>query len=161
MDFDPCEHQKTQIIIKAGAIIRQLKGLPVENNITLLDIETRVLLGIPPGQLNSKMSDHLPSPAEMRTAIGTFIIPNRPCPKCGKTTFLNSICQSCEDAKDESGNVVYKSGYTCNKQTGGCGFVDEKSGEWITQRLSKMGIEVPTGTKESLGIMTKTDEGLK
>ena len=117
------------------------------------------LLGMPPTKISSLQADHLPRPNEMKDAAGNYTIPNKPCPKCGKLAFLGSICQSCKDALDDKGNVVYKSGYLCLDPK--CGFVDEKTGEWISQRLSKMGVEVKTGTKESLGIKTKTDEGLK
>jgi hypothetical protein len=161
MQPDICQHQITQVVLKAGAIIRSLRGLPPENNVTLLYGEIAPLLGISVVPMNSKNMDHLPSPIEMKNEKGKFIIPNKPCPRCGKTAFLGSICQSCEDAKDENGKVVYKSGYLCDARFGGCGFIDEKNGEWITQRVSKMGREIPTGTKESLGIGTATDEGVK
>jgi len=157
MAFDLNEHNRRQGVIDAAIQRRIDMGLPEEKNITILYNEMAPLLGIVPVQISSRMADHLPSPAEMKDEKGEFVVPNKPCPKCGKITFLNSICQSCKDA--EGGK--YKSGYTCDEKEGGCGFVDEKTDEWITQRLTRMGREVPTGTKESLGIMTKTDDGLK
>lgn len=163
MAFDPCPHKQTQIVLRAGTIIRQLKGLPEEKNITTLYNETAPLLGIPIVQMNSQMVDHLPSPSEMKNEKGEFSIPNKPCPKCGKITFLNSICQSCEAA--EGGR--FKSGYTCEKRDGGCGFVDEKTDEWIMQRLTRMKKEgtfkgeLPQGMKQDIGIGILTDDGVK
>ena len=157
MTFDPCPEKITQIVIKAAKLRRKELSLPEEKNITVLYGEMAPLLGIPVVQRNSNMVDHLPSPAEMKDDEGRFIVPNKPCPQCGKITFLNPICQSCDAA--EGGK--YKSGYTCDKKHGGCGLIDEKTGEWITQRLKRMGMNVPSGTKESLGIKTLTDDGLK
>lgn len=161
MVFDPCPHQITQIILKAGAVIRQLKGLSEEKNITLLYNETAPLLGMPPTQMNTGThGNHYPSIAASAASLGKdakFIIPSKPCPKCGKMTFLLPICQSCKDA--EGGK--YKSGYKCDENMGGCGFINEKTEEWWSQRLSKMGVEIPNGTKESIGVKTITDEGLK
>jgi len=157
MVFDPCPEKLTQLILKAGTVIRELKGLPEETNITILYNETAPMLGIVVVPLDSRVVNHLPRPDEMRDEDGTFIIPNKPCPKCGKLTFLSSICPGCKDA--EGGK--YKSGYTCDEKNGGCGFVDDKMGEWITQRLSRMGVEIQTGSKKSFGIKTITDEGLK
>lgn len=155
MDFDACDHRMRQVIIRAGIQRRKDLGLKEENNITVLYNEMAPLLGVQIVQLDSTIVDHLPSPSE------NINWPKIPCPKCGKNSFLGSICQSCSDAKDENGNVVYRSGYLCDEKSGGCGFVSEKTGEWITQRLLKMGWQVPTGTKESLGIKTKTDEGIQ
>lgn len=156
MDFDTCEHRIRQVVIKAGIQRRKDLGLPEENNITLLYNEMAPLLGIPIVQLNSKMADHLPSPAEMKDADGKFIVPYKSCPKCGKMTFLLPICQSCKDA--EGG---FMSGYKCDEKNGGCGFVDEKTDEAWSKRLRKMGINIPDGTKESLGVKTITDKGLE
>jgi ribosomal protein L32 len=157
MAFDSCEHRIRQIIIKAAILRRKEGNLPEDNNITTLYNEMAPLLGISVVQMNSRDANHLPSPSEMKNEKGEFIIPNKICPKCGKITFLSSICQSCEAAE----NGLYKTGYTCDERSGGCGFVDEKTGEFYSQRLSRMGKDVPTGTKESLGIKTATDDGLK
>ena len=118
MAFDPCEHQKVEIIKRAGAIIRSLRGLPEEKNITILYNETMEILGLVPIRMDSRMADHLPSPEEMRNEKGEFEVPNKPCPKCGMRSFLTSICQSCKDA--EGGK--YRSGYACDIKHGGCGF---------------------------------------
>lgn len=157
MAFDACEHKIRQIVIKAAIEMRKIKGEPEEKNITVLFNEVAPILGIMVVPLSSKDVNHLPSPAEMKNENGTFIIPNKPCPKCGKVTFLSSICQSCKDAEEGK----YKSGYKCDERNGGCGFIDEKTEEWITQRLSRMGVEIPTGRKDSLGIKTITNNGLK
>jgi len=157
MTFDPRVHQDRQTLIQVATVRRRLKGLPEEKNITVLYNEICSILELPLVEISSQDADHLPAPSEMKNEKGEFSIPNKPCPKCGKVTFLSSICQSCKDA--EGGK--YKSGYTCDEKRGGCGFVDEKTDEWITERLTRMGREVPTGTKESLGIKTITDDGLK
>jgi len=156
MKFDVCEHRIRNIAIRAAREIRKAKGLSEEGNVTVLFEWIAPILGIPIVKFNSRMADHLPSPAEIKDYRGEFIIPNKPCPQCGKTTFLGSICQSCEAA--EGGK--YKSGYTCDEKRGGCGLVDDKTDEWISQRLKRIGIKIPDGTKESLGIKTLTNDGL-
>jgi hypothetical protein len=153
MVFDPCPHQITQIILKAGAEFRRLKGLPEENNITALYNETAPILGVIPKQTSSLDISHLPSPSEMKDESGGFIVPRKNCPKCGGTMVLGPICQSCEDA--EGGK--YKSGYKCEA----CQLVDDKNEMFFSQRLVSMGIEVPEGIKQALGIKTLVDEGLK
>ena len=152
MAFDPCPHQITQLVIRVGALIRELTGLPPETSITKLYNEAAPLLGIIVVQMNSKTADHLPSPGENPNW------PSKPCPDCGKTAYLGQICQSCKDA--EGG---FKSAYLCDKRFGGCGLYFDKTVEWITQRLSNMGKSdlIQNGTKESLGIGTGTDDGVK
>ncbi len=166
MVFDPCPHQVTQIVLKAGGVIRQLKGLPEETNITILYNETAPLLGIVPTLMSSSDADHLPSPNEMRTPEGAFTIPRRDCINCGKkeTMILGPICGSCADS--EGGK--YQSMWFCGQMDRqrnlipdtGCGF-KEKFEEFFTQKLIELGVEVPNGMKETLGIKTFTNEGLK
>ena len=161
MTFDPCQHKLTQLILRAGEVIRKLKGLPEENNITTLYNETAPLLGIIVQTMSSKDADHLPSPAEMKNEIGSFVLPRKDCPKCGKENnyVIISICPSCKDS--EGGE--FKSGWKCNEKTGGCGYIGDKSEMFFTQRLKEEfpDIEIPTGSKLSLGIRTITDSGLK
>lgn len=153
MVFDPCPHQITQIILKAGAVIRQLKGLPEEKNITLLYNETAPLLGIIPTQMNTVTNgNHYPSIAESVASLG-IKLPMKPCPKCGREMPLAPICRSCKDA--EGGK--YKTGYKCVA----CDIVYEKSEKFFTQVLSEMGVSIPSGMKQAMGIKTITDEGLK
>lgn len=143
MVFDPCPHQITQIILKAGEVIRQLKGLPEEKNITILYNETAVLLGIPPTQMNTGThGDHYPSIAESTASLGKnaeFTIPTKKCPQCGQHSPLSPICQSCKDA--EGGK--YKTGYSC----AACNLVFDKSEKFFVQVLSELGIEMKSGTK--------------
>jgi hypothetical protein len=155
MAFDPCPHQITQIVLKAGAIIRQLKGLPEEKNITTLYNETAPLLGIPVRTMSSRDVNHLPSPAEMVNDKGAFTIPRKDCPNCNEknTVILVSLCPSCKDS--EGGK--YHSAWTCQK----CGVIMEKSEKFLTQVLNEMGIEIPNGSKKAFGIKTITDDGLK
>jgi len=153
MSFDPCPHRITQLVLRAGAIIRQLKGLPEEKNVTILYNETAPMLGVAIIPMNSRVTNHLPTPGEIRREDGKFVVPRKECPKCGATMVLGPICRSCKDAEEGK----YRSGYKCIT----CQFVDEKTDEFFSQRLSRMGIEVPDGMKETMGIKTLTDEGLK
>jgi hypothetical protein len=157
MVFDPCPEQKTQIVVKAGILRRRELGLPEEKNITTLYNEMAPLLGIVVASKSSRTVNHLPSPAEMKDEKGEFIIPRKDCPKCGgsMTMPLGPICPSCKDS--EGG--IYRSGYKCEVKT--CEYVDDKNEEFFTQRLSRMGVEIPTGPKQAMGIKTITDDGLK
>jgi len=155
MTFDPCPEKLTQIVLKAGALIRQLKGLPEEKNITILYNETAPLLGIPVKRMSSKEVDHLPSPAEMMNEKGGFTIPRKDCPNCSdkNTVSLVSLCPSCKDS--EGGK--YHSAWTCQK----CGVIMEKSEKFLVQVLTELGIEIPNGSKNDLEIKTLTNDGLR
>jgi hypothetical protein len=153
MAFDICQHQINQVIIRAGAAFRKIKGLPEEKNISILLNEAASLLGIPPQLMSSSESDHLPSPGEMKSELGNFIVPRKPCSKCKGEMVLGPICPSCKDA--EGGK--YKSGYKCEV----CQFIDDKSEMFFAQRLSSLGVEIPEGPKQALGIKTLTDKGLE
>ncbi len=160
MAFDACEHRVRGVVIKTGQLIRQLKGLPEERDVTILFNEAAPLLGIPAIQLSSRQDgNHLPAPHEMKNEKGSFLIPRRDCPQCGRKDGLSlvSLCPSCTDS--EGGE--YHTMWTCIDQGAGCGFKMDKSKKFITQVLSEMGVQFGTGTKESLGIKTYTDEGLK
>jgi hypothetical protein len=150
-----CQDRITHIVLKAGRLIRQLKGLPEENNITTLYNETAPLLGIPVRTMSSREVNHLPSPAEMVNDKGVFLIPRKDCPNCNEknTVILVSLCPSCKDS--EGGK--YHSAWTCQK----CGIITEKSEKFLTQVLNEMKIEIPNGRKQDFGIKTITDNGLK
>jgi hypothetical protein len=150
-----CQDRITHIVLKAGRLIRQLKGLPEENNITTLYNETAPLLGIPIQTMSSREVNHLPSPAEMVNDKGEFTIPRKDCPNCNEknTVILVSLCPSCKDS--EGGK--YHSAWTCQK----CGIITEKSEKFLTQVLNEMKIEIPNGRKQDFGIKTITDNGLK
>jgi hypothetical protein len=154
MVFDPCPHQITKIILKAGAIIRELKGLPEEKNITILYNETAPLFGIEPTQMSSRDADHLPSPAEMRDQDGKFILPKRNCPKCGGIDSMDlfPLCATCTDA--EGGK--YKSKWECSR----CDHKDISEKAFV-QWLDELGIDFRPGMKADMGIKTATDNGLK
>lgn len=158
MVFDPQVHQDRQTLIQVARIRRRLKELPEERNITVLYNEICEILGLPLAEISSKDADHLPAPHEMvMPDAKRFNNPSKICPKCGKTSFLMDICQSCKDAE----NGKYRSGYKCDEKFGGCGFIDDKTHEFFSQRLSRMGIDIPQGMKQTLGIGTITDQGLK
>ena len=153
-------------IIRAGAEIRRSKGLPPENNITVLYNETAPLFGIEPKPLLSTDADHLPSPDEMTDEEGKSIIPNKDCPECGRkeSMILGSVCAKCKDS--EGGK--YRSMWCCGKlgrdrkivPGTGCGF-KEKSEKVMVQQMDEMGIDYQNKSKKELGIKTYTDEGLK
>ena len=152
MTFDPCPHQIMQIVLKAGAIIRQLKGLSEEKNITILYNETAPLLGIAVQTMSSKDVDHLPSPEESARA-GQYVGPTKSCNQCSGKMLLHPLCKACTDA--EGGK--YKTAWICmeNKEH------KEKSEKFFTQILNELGAEIPEGMKQTMGIKTLTDEGLK
>ena len=154
MEFDPCPHQITQVVLKAGILIRQLKGLPEEKDITKLYNETAPLLGIVPQMMSAKTANHLPSPAEMKDDKGKFIIPRKDCPNCGKEEglLLTPLCKSCKDAEDGR----YHTAWICSQ----CQH-KEKSEKFFTQWLNELGVEIPEGAKQNIGIKTLTNEGLK
>jgi len=158
MTFDPCPHQITQIVLKAGAIIRELKGFPEERNVTTLYNETAPLLGISPTQMSSSDVDHLPSPQEMKGSDGTSMIPLQKCPKCGKDSMeIFGLCPTCEDAKGENGEPgKYKTKFVCKE----CSHF-EKSEKHMVIWLQEMGVEFGNQTKKELGIKTITDGGTK
>lgn len=153
MSFDPCPHQITQIILKAGAVIRELKGLPVEKNITVLKRETAALLGVEIN-LTSGKAAHLPSPAETTDRKGKILIPKKDCFGCGKkeSMVLFSLCSTCADA--EGGK--YKSKWECLK----CG-KKEIYEMPLVKWLDVLGVEFKGGFKKELGIKTATDDGVK
>jgi len=154
MVFDPCPHQITQLVLKAGAIIRKLKGLPEEINITVLYNETAPLLGIIVAPMNSRTVDHLPSPSEMKDEKGQFVVPRKDCLSCGdkETMLLTPLCKSCEDAEGGKFKTAWICSVCQNK---------EKSEKFFTQWLNELGVEIPNGSKQAMGIKTLTNEGLK
>lgn len=152
MAFDPCEHKIRQIVIKVGKIIRSLKGLPEENNITIIYNETVPLLGLYPTQLSSKIVRNLPTVEESAREH-----PDSPlvqiCPKCGKKSyFFHSICPKCKDSEGGIYKTIFQC-FECKHQ--------EKSKESVVTWLDRLGIDFRTQTKKSLGIKTVTDDGLK
>jgi len=165
MAFDLCQHEKTQLILKAGAVIRSLKGLPEEKNVSDLYVETCLLLGIVPKKVNSRNTDHLPSPQEMKDKDGKFVVPRKDCPGCNgkEIVVLAPLCQSCADA--EGGK--YKSVWSCLQ----CGwkeklqepFMKALVNTWRERGLSEEEISerLPSGDKRVLGIKTLTDKGLE
>ncbi|RPI53399.1 MAG: hypothetical protein EHM49_04395 [Deltaproteobacteria bacterium] len=147
MSFDQCEHEKRTLIISFGKYLN-----PNEKNVTKLYTDACVALGIIPGVFTSRDADHLPSPGE--SAISH---PESPlisvCPKCGERTYvLEGICQKCKDS--EGGK--YKARKKCYK----CG-EQEKFEDHLVTVLDRLGISYGNQSKNSLGIRTLTDEGLK
>ncbi len=144
MEFDTCSHQMNQLMIKAGRIFRQLKGMPIERNITVLLNEASALLGVQPRLMDSSMMNKLPS-----------ILPRRNCQKCGgtETVSLKDLCPKCADA--EGGK--FRSAWLCSQ----CG-EKVKSEKAVSQWIEEFRIDIPEwATKKSLGIQTITDDGIK
>lgn len=162
MPFDPKIHEVKQILIKCGRALREAKGLPEENNITILYEEASLALGIPTIQTTTQDANHLSAPHEMMMPNGKFLVPRKDCSHCGKkeSMMLMALCQSCEDAE----HGKYRTMWYCGKDDlnrtfipeSGCG-TKEKSDKFYTQWLTELGVEIPTGTKEQLGIKTFTD----
>ena len=158
MAFDPCPHKITQLILKAGAIIRQLKGFPEEKNMTVLYNETAPVFGLDITQFSSKDADHLPAPHEMKKENGTPIIPLRICSQCGKEAMqMFGLCRTCKDAEGENGEIgKYKVRFECME----CHF-KEKSEKPMVIWLQEMGVDFGMMSKKNLGIKTVTNDGLK
>lgn len=152
--FNQCHHEIKNILIKCGKALREAKGLPEERNISILYEEAIKSLGIPHIETNTEQTNHLPSPAEMKNEEGKFIIPRKDCPICGEkeTMLLGPLCQSCKDA--EGGK--YKTMWQCQK----CQYKD-RSEKHFMKWMSELNVELPSGSKQSLGIKTYTDNGLK
>ena len=170
MAFDLCEHKLRQLVIRTGQIIREIKGLPEELNVTVLFNETAPLLGIPVIQLNSRQNGgHLPAPHEMKTPEGNFTIPRKDCPQCGRKDGLSLkyVCPSCDDSKGEDGiKGKYHSMYSCEEigpesKPIGCGLKTDKSEKFPAQRISEENPDWRGGMKQELGIATITDTGIK
>jgi rubredoxin len=143
------------IVIKAAEEIRKAKGLPEEKNITILLNEGAPLLGVFLRQMTSTETSKLPAPHEtVDEKTGKLVIPRRDCPQCGKKEVmtLHSLCKSCTDS--EGG--IYKTMWMCPE----CGFKD-KYDRYMAVWLEELGIDFRSGTKQSMGITTITDEGLK
>jgi len=159
MAFDPEVHQAKQILIRCGRALRECKGLPPENNITILYEEASIALGIPLLETTTADAGRIPPVHEMKTIDGTkFLVPRKDCPSCGgkETMILGPLCGSCVDAKDEDGKRKYHTMWQCTECK-----VKDRSEKFFAQWMTELGVEMPTGTKEQLGIRTFTDTGLK
>lgn len=153
-EWNACEQRVKTMVIELGKIIREAKGLPPERNITVIYNETMALLNMVPSNFITTpgAASHLPTPEESAREN-----PNNPyvldCPVCGeKSYYFTALCSSCEAS--EGGK--YKVKFECFK----CHHT-EKSEEPVVVWLNKLGIDFGTQTKESLGIKTTTDEGVK
>ena len=153
MAFNPEIHQVKEIIIKCGRALREAKGLPEENNISILYEEASLALGLPLIQTTTADADHLPAPHETMRPDGEPVIPLLECPKCGKKAMqIFSICPDCKDSE----NKKYKTKFKCTK----CPH-EEKSEKHMVIWLQEMGVDFGTQSKESLGLKTITDQGVK
>lgn len=147
MAFDLCEHNIRQIIIKCGKLL-----YPDENDVTVLYQKTCVLLGRRTDLVSSSSVNHLPSPEESAKADPLNKLTTI-CPKCGKRSYvIYGLCKSCKDAE----NGIYKTMFKCYE----CQY-QVKSKEPIVIWMQRLGIEFGTQSKESLGVRTITDEGVK
>ncbi len=147
MAFDIVLHQERQRIINYGRT-----KWPEEKNITKLYEMATKELGIEVKVLDTITANHLPTPEE--SARGNprskFSIV---CPKCQKKSYiLHGLCKSCKDAEGGKYKTMFKC-YECGNQ--------ERSEEPMVTWLNKLDIDFRTQTKESLGIQTMTNEGLK
>jgi len=158
MTFDPKIHEVKQILIKCGIALREAKGLPIEDNITILYEEASIALGIPFIKTTTLDANHIPSPHEMMNPDGTPKVPLKKCPKCGKDAMeIFGLCPTCEDAKGENGEPAkYKTKFVCKECT-----YSERSEKHMVIWLQEMGVEFGNQSKKELGVKTITDEGIK
>ena len=152
MPFDPCEATIRPLVIKAAELLREAKGMPEEKNITILYEEIAPLLGLSIKRMSTKDIDH--PPTFMDDAKQN---PNSPwviiCPKCNEKSYvIHPICRGCKDSE----NGKYKTMFLCFR----CNHKDRSEKPFI-KWLNELGIEIPEGMKQRLGIRTVTDEGLK
>ena len=156
MPFDACPHLLRLVLIRAGQLLH-----PEEKDLSVLIRKVSMEMGmggLPP--LESFDASHTPSPEEslrerrelMRKAVRPRP-PTKECPQCRQNSFeLFTLCRTCQDA--EGGK--YKTIFVCSQ----CGF-RERSELPTTIWLDKMKQEFEMQTKETLGIRTVTDEGIK
>lgn len=159
MAFDASVHLETLRLIEVGRQLRRDKGLPEERNVSILHKEGAAHEGKEIVKFTSRKVNHLPAPHEMQKDNGKFIVPRKDCPQCGEkeSMFLGPLCHTCEDAKGENGEIgKYKSMWQCQKCK-----TKEKLEKHFVQILNELGVEFGTGTKESMGIQTYTDNGVK
>ena len=153
MAFNPEIHQIKLIVIRCGEELRKAKGLPEEKNITTLYEEASITLGISTILTTTQDADHLPAPHESVRPNGEPAIPLRECPKCGKKSMqIFGLCPTCKDS--EGGK--YKTKFECSE----CHYT-EKSEKHMVTWLQEMGVEFGNQSKESLGVKTITDNGVK
>jgi len=150
MAFDVCDHKIRQLVIRAAQIFRSLKGLPEEKNITILFNEAAPLFGIPSDSIPSSRADHLPTPAETVPPDSPLL---RICPRCKQKSFLlNSYCPKCPEFTEQG----YRSFFECMK----CGY-KENSTDPVVVWLEKLGVQFTNQSKQSLGLKTKTPDGIR
>lgn len=158
MAFNPEIHRVKDIIIRCGQVLREAKGLPEEKNISILYEEASLALGLPLIETSTADANHLPAPHEMMKPDGMPMIPLQKCPKCGKDSMeIFGLCPTCEDAKGENGEPgKYRTKFMCKE----CSH-SEKSEKHMVTWLMEMGVEFGNQSKESLGVKTITDNGIK
>lgn len=147
MEFDLCEHNIRQVIIKCGKLL-----YPGERDVTELYRKTCEAIGRKVEFIKSSDVNHMPSPEESarQDPNSKFTII---CPQCGKRTFvLYSLCRSCKDAEGGIFKSMFKC-YECHHEG--------KSKESIVVWMERLGIEFATQSKKSLGLKTITDGGIK
>lgn len=154
-----CRHFITQVVLRAASIIRELKGLPEEKNITTLYNEYAPILGAPLGPMSSGTHGSAlisrPIPTGMRDKTGKLMLPAKDCPKCGskQSVFPMSVCSSCEDWKNG-----YRSSWSCINA--GCGYKELFKTPYTTL-LDEVAPGWESGFKKDMGIKTLTAEGVK
>jgi hypothetical protein len=158
MAFDIKIHDVKQILIKCGRALREAKGLPEINDITILYNEASRALGIPIIETTTLDADHLPAPHEMMKPDGMPEIPLRRCPKCGQESMqIFGLCPTCEDAKGENGEPgKYRTKFMCTE----CKH-EERSEKHMVIWLQEMGVDFGNQSKKALGIKTITNDGIK
>jgi DNA-directed RNA polymerase subunit M/transcription elongation factor TFIIS len=145
--FDLDKHTIKMVIIQCGKLL-----YPDEKNITTLYETTSRALGLALIETTTASANHLPTPAESAKANPENLL-NQVCPKCQKNSFiLHGLCPTCKDSEDGKYKTMWKC-YDCGHQ--------EKSEEPMVIWLQKLGIDFRIQSKQSLGIQTVTDEGIR
>jgi hypothetical protein len=186
--FDPCLHLIQMMMLAFGRVIcpeeRDVSKVisTVSDKIGMLPLAQR--LAMHPRIFGSEpVVHHGPSPIVDNGVSKKMVLPTKKCIKCGKeemdtitkkpvySAHLKGICANCKDAEADpiTKKPKYKSMWFCGEQddkTGvlipgtGCGHI-EKSEKHIVQWFTELNFDFQNANKQTLGIKTVTDEGLK
>lgn len=144
---DPCKDKIARVVVNAGKIIRELKGLPEEKDLTALYKEAAPLLGIRL-EVSPRAVDRRATASRIIEEKKKLDIPKKDCPSCGEKECMElfDLCRKCQ--KD----IKWKSMWKCLK----CGH-KEKSEKAFVHWLEEMGINFKSGMKADLGIKTSKE----
>ncbi len=149
--FDPLPHLMNNLVLRCGRVM-----FPKIRELRALYLKTCEAVHMAPIQTTSAMANRYPPPQETAPVMA--------CPKCGKMEYrLYNINSGCGGCKKESEDGKYNTKWWCHSDSPpetGCGHM-EKSEMFLTQWYNELKVEYGNQTKESLGVKTITDEGVK